>query len=117
VGMCIGFADDKVIAVTSKGNVKVLKWDEVGRRGRAARGSSVVRLKDNETVARLAPMVKQIELPEAEAAPEKKPKVKRAGKAAEAKVKAARPAPKAKAKPASKKAPASRPAERPSQKK
>jgi len=117
VGMSIGFVDDKVIAVTSKGNVKVLKWDEVGRRGRAARGSSVVRLKDNETVTRLAPMVKQIELPEAAPAPGAKSDAKKAGKAAEAKAKAARPAPKAKAKPASEKAPASRPAKRPSQKK
>ncbi len=100
VGMSIGFAEDKVIAVTSKGNVKVLKWDEVGRRGRAARGSSVVRLKDNETVVRLAPMVKQIELPEA--ALETRSNAKKNGKV-RVKARAEKPAPKPKAKPAAKK--------------
>jgi len=106
IGMCIGLADDKVIAVTSKGGVKVIKWDEAGKRGRAARGAMVVKLKENETLARLLPMMKQIELPPAETAPEPEAK-----KPAKAKGKAAKPAPKVKPKPAAaRKAPPKNPA-------
>jgi len=106
IGMCIGYSDDKVIAVTSKGNVKVLKWEEAGRRGRAARGAPVVKLKDKESVVRLVPMVKQIEMAEPE--PEKKAKAKKSEK----------PTPKERAKSNTKKAPASRStAKRPARKK
>ncbi len=92
IGMTVGFADDKVIAITSKGAVKVVKWDEVGKRGRAARGATVVKLKDNESLVRLLPMMKQLELPQTEPAPEP---TKKAPKSAPApKGKPAKPAPK-----------------------
>ena len=70
VGMFVGEADAKLIAVTSKGGGKALKFDAAGRRGRAARGSTIVKLKDGETIQRLVPMQPQFNLPpEPEPAP------------------------------------------------
>jgi DNA gyrase subunit A len=63
-GMRVGLPDEKAIAVTSKGGAKVLKLEEVGRKGRPARGSGIVSLKANETVARLTPMLAQFVVPE-----------------------------------------------------
>jgi DNA gyrase subunit A len=75
-GMLIGEPDDRLTAITSKGGGKALKLEAAGRRGRAARGSTILKLKDGETVQRLVPMLPQFSLPEPEPAP--------AGKAAPA---------------------------------
>jgi DNA gyrase/topoisomerase IV subunit A len=64
VGMVIGAPDDKLVVVTSKGGGKSLKLDAAGRRGRAARGSSIVKLKDGETVLRVVPLRDQFRLPD-----------------------------------------------------
>jgi hypothetical protein len=70
VGMFVGEPDDRLTAVTSKGGGKAMKFDAAGRRGRAARGSTVLKLKDNETIQRLVPMQPQFSLPpEPEPAP------------------------------------------------
>jgi DNA gyrase subunit A len=66
VGMLVGEPDDRLTAVTSKGGGKALKFDAAGRRGRGARGSTILKLKDGETVQRLVPMLPMFSLPEAE---------------------------------------------------
>ena len=72
VGTFVGDPDDKVIAVTSKGGAKVLKVEVAGRRGRNARGATIVKLKGGETIQRVVPMQPQFSLPpEPEAAPAK----------------------------------------------
>jgi DNA gyrase subunit A len=69
VGMRIGFPDEKAIAVTSKGGAKVLKFEDVSRKGRPARGSGVISLKANEMVVRVTAFLGAFQLPEVEAAP------------------------------------------------
>jgi DNA gyrase subunit A len=72
VAMFIGEMDDRLTAVTSKGGGKALKLDAAGRRGRSARGSTILKLKDGETIQRVVPMLPQFSLPpEPEAAPVK----------------------------------------------
>lgn len=68
VGMFIGELDDRLTAVTSKGGGKAFKVDAAGRRGRGARGSTILKLKDGETIQRVVPMLPQFSLP-----PEPKP--------------------------------------------
>ena len=63
VGMLVGEPDDRLTAVTSKGGGKALKFDAAGRRGRGARGSTILKLKDGETVQRLVPMLPMFNLP------------------------------------------------------
>ncbi len=69
VGMVLGSPDDKLVVITSKGGGKTLKLDAAGRRGRAARGSSIVKLKDGETVLRVVPLREQFDLPPEPEAP------------------------------------------------
>jgi DNA gyrase subunit A len=69
MGIMVGEADDKVLAVTNKGGAKVLKLEAAGRRGRGARGGTLVKLKGGETVERVVPMQPQFSLP-----PEPEPK-------------------------------------------
>jgi len=70
VGMFVGEVDDRLTAVSSKGGGKAMKFDAAGRRGRAARGSTVLKLKDGETIQRLVAMQPQFSLPpEPEPAP------------------------------------------------
>jgi len=73
VGMCTGYAPDKLVVVTNKNGSRVLKFDEAGRKGRAARGAGVVKLKDKEAVVRLVPIMAQRDV----AAPEPPKKAKR----------------------------------------
>jgi DNA gyrase subunit A len=63
VGMVAGSPEDKLVLVTSKTGGKSLKLDVAGRRGRAARGSSLVKLKEGETVLRVVPWREQFSLP------------------------------------------------------
>jgi DNA gyrase subunit A len=100
VGMLIGAADERLTAVTSKGGGKALKVDAAGRRGRAARGSTVLKLKGGETVERLVPMLVAFSLPEQETPPA--PKAAKAGKGSAADKKAAKQAAKPKGKAAKK---------------
>ena len=67
VGMLVGGADERLTAITSKSGGKAIKFDAAGRRGRPARGSTILKLKDGETIQRLVPMQPQFSLPEAEA--------------------------------------------------
>jgi len=62
-GMYVGDPADRLTAITSKGG-KALKVEAAGRRGRAARGSTILKLRDGETVQRLVPMMAQFSLPE-----------------------------------------------------
>jgi DNA gyrase subunit A len=87
-GMLIGEPDDRLTVVTTKG-VKAIKLDAAGRRGRAARGSAVLKLKGGEAVVRLVAMQPQFSLPEPETPPAP-PKSKRNGSGRAAK--SARPA-------------------------
>jgi len=89
IGFIAGQPADRFTALTSKGSAKALKLEAAGRRGRAARGSTIIKLKSGETLTGLVPALAQFTLPdEPEAAP-----AKPARKAA----KAARPARPAKA--------------------
>ncbi|MGH2520967.1 MAG: DNA gyrase subunit A [Anaerolineales bacterium] len=82
-GMAMGSPDDRLFVVTSKGGAKAIKFDAAGRRGRAARGASVLKLKEGETVVRVVPALEQLVLPEQEPEPAKAaPKKKAAAKAA-----------------------------------
>jgi DNA gyrase subunit A len=69
-GMLIGESDDRLTVVTTKG-AKALKFDAAGRRGRAARGSAILKLRAGETVVRVVGMQPQFSLPEPEAPPAK----------------------------------------------
>jgi DNA gyrase subunit A len=62
-GMVVGEPDDRLTAITSKGGGKPLKFDTASRRGRAARGSALLKLKDGETVQRVVLMQGQFSLP------------------------------------------------------
>ena len=96
VSAVVGEPDDKLTAVTVKSGGKALKFDAAGRRGRAARGSTVLKLKDGDAILRLVLMQPQFSLP-----PEPEP----AAEPSAAKVKAngnGRHAPEAKGKPAGK---------------
>jgi DNA gyrase subunit A len=73
-GMLVGEPDDRLTVVTTKG-AKALKLDAAGRRGRAARGSSLLKLKGGEIVVRVVGMQPQFTLPEP-AAPASPPKAK-----------------------------------------
>ena len=71
-GMVVGEPDDKLTAVTSKGGGKALKLEAASRRGRPARGSMILKLKDGEAVQRLVLMQGPFSLPpEPEPAPVK----------------------------------------------
>jgi DNA gyrase subunit A len=74
VGMLVAGPDDRLTVITSKAGGKVLKFDAAGRRGRAARGSTIVKLKGGDAVERVVPMLPSFSLPEREAPPA--PKVK-----------------------------------------
>jgi hypothetical protein len=63
-GMAIGEPDDRVVIVTSKGGSKLLKFDAAGRRGRAARGATILKLREGETVIRAVPLRPAFVLPE-----------------------------------------------------
>jgi DNA gyrase subunit A len=65
-GMSIGDPAERLTIVTSKG-AKGVRFDAAGRRGRAARGSTVVKLRTGEVVLRVVPMRPQFSLPEPEA--------------------------------------------------
>ncbi len=69
VAMAIGDPADRLTVVTSKTGGKTLKLEAAGRRGRAARGSQIVKLKDGETVVRVVPQRAKFELPEPEEPP------------------------------------------------
>jgi DNA gyrase subunit A len=69
VGMRVGMPDEKAIAVTSKGGAKALRFEEVSRKGRPARGSGIVSLKAGESVTRLTAMLEQFTVPEPPPAP------------------------------------------------
>ncbi len=69
VGMVVGAPDDKLVVITSKGGGRTFKLDAASRRGRAARGSSLIKLKGGETVLRVVPLREQFELPPEPAAP------------------------------------------------
>jgi DNA gyrase subunit A len=72
VGVFIGEPDDRLTAVTSKGGGKAFKLDAAGRRGRSARGSTILKLRDGEAIQRVVPMLPQFSLPpEPEPAPVK----------------------------------------------
>jgi DNA gyrase subunit A len=69
-GFAVGQPGDRLTVLTSKG-AKALKFEAAGRRGRPARGSTIVKLKAGETVLSLVPALAQFSLPEVEAPPEK----------------------------------------------
>jgi len=73
-GIVVGNPDDRLTAITSKGGGKALKLDAAGRRGRAARGASILKLRDGETVLRVVALRAQFALPEEVTAPPAKPK-------------------------------------------
>ncbi len=81
VGMLVVGPDDRLTAITSKGGGKALKYDAAGRRGRAARGSTILKLKSGDAVERLVPMLQQFSLPEQEAAPAPKARPSKNGAA------------------------------------
>ncbi len=101
-GLVVGVPDDRLTAVTSKGSGKPLKLDAASRRGRAARGSTILKLKDGETVVRVVVMRAQFALPPEVGKPA--PPAPKAGKAKAPPAKAAKQKPAAKkpAKPARK---------------
>jgi DNA gyrase subunit A len=116
-GMCVGDPSDRVVVVTNKGAARTLKLEAAGRRGRAARGAGIVKLKDNEVVVQVVAALVQIVVPEPapaavpETAPGPKsarkaePKSKKPEKASRAKVTAApKKASRARAKPSTTKA-------------
>ena len=72
-GLTVGTPDDKLTIITSRGGAKPVKLDAAGRRGRAARGSTIVKLKDGDAVQRVVAMRPQFVLPE-EATPPAKAK-------------------------------------------
>jgi DNA gyrase subunit A len=66
-GALAGDPSDRVTVITSKGGGRPYKLDAAGRRGRAARGSHVVKLKSGDMVLRLVPWQAAFSLPEEEA--------------------------------------------------
>ena len=121
-GMRVGMPDEKVIAVTSKGGAKTLKFEDAGRKGRPARGSGIVALKPNETVARLTPLLAQFVVPEPPPVPEaakSKAAASSDGAAKKSRAKSApqkEPAKKVKTSPAPRRAPVSKKAPKPKRK-
>jgi DNA gyrase/topoisomerase IV subunit A len=96
VGAVIGAPDDKLVMLTTKGGARLTKFDEAPKRGRPARGGTVLKLKPGDAVEGLVPFVPRLAI----AAPEpvgKKSEV-RGRKSAAAKPAKKAPAPKAKAK-------------------
>lgn len=65
-GVCIGGPTDRLTVVTNRG-ARALRFDAAGRRGRAARGATVMKLRNGEAVMRLVLMRPQFSLPEPEA--------------------------------------------------
>ncbi|HLB46296.1 MAG TPA: DNA gyrase subunit A [Anaerolineales bacterium] len=102
VGAVIGTPDDKLVMLTTKGGARLTKFDEAPKRGRPARGGTVLKLKPGDAVEGLVPFAPRLVI----AAPEpvgKKAEVRGRKSAAAKKDKAAKPAkkapaPKAKAK-------------------
>jgi hypothetical protein len=86
--------DDRLTVVTSKAGGKLLKFDAASRRGRAARGSTIVKLKGGDAVERVVPMLPAFSLPEQEAPPAPKARPSKGGgagkKTAKTKAKAAK---------------------------
>jgi DNA gyrase subunit A len=76
VGAVTGYAPDRLVLMTNRGG-RLLAFGGSGRKGRAARGSGVVKLKDREVVTGLVPLVALVEAPE--------PARPRRGKASKAK--------------------------------
>ncbi|MBI5291081.1 MAG: DNA gyrase subunit A [Chloroflexi bacterium] len=77
VSAVTGNADDKVTFITAKGGARLGKFDEAARRGRAARGGAVVKLKPGDAVEAVIPFVAAFEMP---AAPEPARPAKRPSK-------------------------------------
>jgi DNA gyrase subunit A len=100
VGATIGAPDDKLVMITTKGGARLGKFDEAPRRGRPARGGSVIKLKPGDVVEAIVPFIERLEVAEPE--PPKQQKAGRAKQKAESgrqmKLKIKASAPKAKAK-------------------
>ncbi|MCC7358964.1 MAG: DNA gyrase subunit A [Anaerolineales bacterium] len=71
VGLAVGGPEDKLTILTSRGGAKAVKLEAAGRRGRAARGSTILKLKPGDAVQRVVAMRPPFELPEAETPPAK----------------------------------------------
>jgi DNA gyrase subunit A len=63
-GAVIGKANDKLTMMTAKGGARVARFDEALRRGRPARGGSVIKLKPGDAVEAVVPFVPRFEPPE-----------------------------------------------------
>ncbi len=66
VGAAIGAPDDKLTMITTKGGARVGKFDEAPRRGRPARGGSVIKLKPGDVVEAVVPFIERLEVAEPE---------------------------------------------------
>jgi DNA gyrase subunit A len=104
-GVCVGDPTDRIVLVTSKGAAKALKMEAAGRRGRAARGAGIVKLKDNETVVRVVPALAQMAVPEPAPEPTPTPEPKKAEARSNGRKPERAPRAKAKARPSPRKAP------------
>jgi DNA gyrase subunit A len=66
VGAAIGAPDDKLVMITTKGGARLGKFDEAPRRGRPARGGSVIKLKPGDAVEAVVPFIERLEVAEPE---------------------------------------------------
>ncbi len=76
VGAVVGTPDDKLTMITAKSGARLARFDEAPRRGRAARGGAVIKLKPGDTVEALVPFVHELEV----AVPEPTKGAKKKGK-------------------------------------
>ena len=93
VGAAIGAPDDKLTMITTKGGARVGKFDEAPRRGRPARGGSVIKLKPGDVVEAVVPFIERLEVAEPEP-----PKKRKTGSSKQMKLKMKTGGPKAKVK-------------------
>jgi DNA gyrase/topoisomerase IV subunit A len=62
-GAVVGSPDDKLVIVTTKGGGRLAKFDEAAKRGRTARGATVIALKPGDAVEGLVALVGKFEMP------------------------------------------------------